>query len=104
MSGASGIGGAGAIGAAPKPDERAQLRQLAHQLEGVFLNQLMQAMRASVPHDGLLGDAPGEQMFTQLMDERISAQAADRMERGLGEALYRQLVKGLPPTDGTEAR
>jgi len=104
MSGAPGIGGPRAIGAAPPSDEHVRLRQLAHQLEGVFLNQLMQAMRASVPHDGLLGDAPGEQMFTQLMDERISAQAADRMERGLGEALYRQLVKGLPPAAGTEAR
>ena len=104
MSDVSRIDRSRALGAAPKPDERAQVRRLAHQLEGVFLNQLMQAMRASVPHDGLLGDAPGEQMFTQLMDERISAQAADRMERGLGEALYRQLVKGLPPTDGTEAR
>ena len=100
----NGPAGSGAIGAAPKPDARAQVRQLAHQLEGVFLNQLFQAMRASVPQDPESGGAPGQEMFTQMFDERVAAQAADHMSHGLGEALYRQLAARLPESGTTEAK
>lgn len=101
MSGPAGVGG---MGAAPKPDARAQVRTLAHQLEGVFLNQLFQAMRASVPQDEESGAAPGQEMFTQMFDERVAAQAADHMSHGLGEALYRQLAARLPAPGTTEAK
>ena len=100
----SGAGGAGGIGAAPKPDPRTQVRQLAHQLEGVFLNELFKSMRASVPQDGEIGAAPGQEMFTQMFDERVAAEAANHMSRGLGDALYRQLAARLPATGPTEAK
>ena len=74
------------------------MRKLSHQLEAVFVNQLFQAMRASVPQDPVLGNAPGAEMFTQIMDEQLSRQATERMQRGLGEHLYRQLAKRLPET------
>ena len=103
MSGVDGVGRT-PLTAAPKPDERAQVRQLAHQLEGVFLNQLFQAMRASVPEDGAVDSAPGQQMFTQMFDERVAAEAANHMSRGLGDALYRQLAARLPEAGSTEAK
>jgi hypothetical protein len=88
--------------AAPARATRAELRRLAHALEGVFLNQLFQAMRQSVPRgQGPLAPGSGEEMFTSLMDESLSRQAAERMSRGVGEALYRQLARGLPPEEGT---
>jgi len=98
------VGGVGGAQPAPVPDQRAQVKQLAHQLEGVFLNQLFQAMRASVPQDGVLGSAPGQEMFTQLMDERVAQEAADHMTRGLGDALYRQMAARLPQAGSTEAQ
>lgn len=105
----NGIGGSGVTGperlsAAPKPDPKAQLRTLAHQFEGVFLNQLFQAMRQSVPQDGVIGQAPGQEMFTQLFDQKMADEAAKHMDRGLGEALIRQLEKRLPADGTTEAR
>ena len=103
MSGVGGIDRAGAA-AAPKPDPREQVRKLAHQLEGVFLNQLFQAMRESVPQDGAVDAAPGQQMFTQMFDERVAAEAANHMSRGLGDALYRQLAARLPEAGSTEAK
>lgn len=81
--------------ARPATDERERLHQLSRQLEGVFLNQLFQAMRASVPKEGLLTQNPGEEMFTQMLDERMAAEAADHMPHGLSEALYRQLAGRL---------
>lgn len=86
---------------APRPDAHAQLRRVAHQLEGVFLNQLFQAMRASVPQDESGDAAPGRELFTSLLDERLADVAAERMKGGLGEALYRQMAKRLPPEEGS---
>jgi len=83
-----------------KPDvnaQRAQLKHLSHQLEGVFLNQLFQAMRATVPHQDPSSSGEGEQLFTSMMDERLSQVAAERMTRGVGEALYHELARRLPP-------
>ena len=89
--------------AAPPPrDPRAELRRLAHELEGVFLAQLFQAMRESVPESGLTEASPGEDIFTSMLDDQVAAEAARRMERGLGEVLYRQLARRLP-ADGAAA-
>jgi len=82
---------------APAPrDDRAQIRKMAHELEGVFLNQLFQAMRASVPQDGILEAAPGQELFTSLLDERLASEAAGRTHGSIGEVLYRQLARRLP--------
>ena len=88
--------GIGPVGGPPPRDSRAELRRLSQQLEGVFLSQLFQAMRQSVREQGLTNPSPGEEMFTSLMDDALANQAATHMHRGLGEALYHQLVKRLP--------
>lgn len=75
---------------------RDELRRLSRELEAVFVNQLFQAMRASVPQNDLVGHAPGEEMFTSIMDERLASEAAQRMRGGLGESLYRQLARRIP--------
>jgi Rod binding domain-containing protein len=90
-------GGPGVTPIQPLDDAHAKLRRAAHQLEGVFVRQLFQAMRESGPSAGLLGGGAGEQMFTSLMDDALADTAAQRLERGIGEALYRQLSRSLPP-------
>jgi flagellar protein FlgJ len=72
------------------PDEM-RLRRACAQMEGVFLTQLMKAMRETVPQDGAIDGGSGEDMFTAMLDEHVSDSAAARQERGLGAALFRQL-------------
>ena len=79
----------------PVDDERAKLRKASHQLEGIFLAHLFQAMRETVPQ-AESPDAAGREMFTSLLDDELASRAADQMHRGLGEALYRQLSRHLP--------
>jgi flagellar protein FlgJ len=95
----SAVRGPAGLTVAPRPDAHAQLRRMAHQLEGVFLNQLFKAMRASVPEGGITEAAPGRELFTSLLDERLASQAAERMKGGLGDALYRQMARRLPPEE-----
>lgn len=56
-------------------DEKA-LKQSAEALEGLFVQQLFQAMRAGVPTDGLVERGPGEDMFSSMLDQRIAEDVA----------------------------
>jgi flagellar protein FlgJ len=80
---------------APGEAEKARLRKAAAGMEAVFLEQLLKAMRETVPQDGALETGAGEAMFTGMMDSHLSGVAAARQSRGLGEALYRQLARML---------
>lgn len=82
---------------AQSPSPHARLRASARQLEGVFVGQLLKAMRASASEGGLTGISTGEQLFTELFDERMAQEAALRSRNGIGEAIYRQMARRLSP-------
>ncbi len=86
------------------PPRDARLQQAVTQLEGVFVQQLYKAMRESVPQqEGIVSGGTGEEMFTALMDQHLAAETPRHWERGLSDALYRQLSRHLvsasPSTD-----
>lgn len=63
---------------AARAADEAKLKQSAEALEGLFVQQLFQAMRASVPTDSLLERGPGEDLFTSMLDERMAEDVATR--------------------------
>lgn len=83
------------------PDDRdAALRKAADGMEAIFMQQLLKAMRDTVPADGgIVPRGQGEELFTGLMDERIAADTSAQWKRGLGDAIYRALRHraGLAP-------
>ncbi|HEY0970383.1 MAG TPA: rod-binding protein [Gemmatimonadales bacterium] len=82
----------GRAGATPTPlTENERLRKVARDLEGVFVEQMFRAMRETVPDGGVVDGGTGEEMFTTLLDQKLSADAPARWDRGLAEAVYRQL-------------
>ncbi len=88
----------------PAPREpRAELRKLAHQLEGVFVLQMFKAMRESVPQGGLLDSNPGERLLQGVLDEKLASAAAEKARGRLSEAIYRQLSRKLGPETPVEA-
>lgn len=102
--------GPGPVGPGPRPlngapprDDLAQLRKVATQLEGVFMAQLFQAMRQSVPDSGLMENSPGEKLFTSMLDDQLAQVSASRMQRGLADALFRQLSRRLQQTQAPSA-
>lgn len=68
-----------------------QLRRAARELEGVFVTELFKAMRQTVPEGGLTGGGMGEEMFTGMLDQHLAPRSAAGWERGIADALYRQL-------------
>ncbi len=81
----------------PRPtSESDRLWQAAHDLEGVFLAQLFQAMRSTVPQgEGFLASSSSEDIFSAMLDEMLGKFAAERLEGGMGDALYRQLSRRI---------
>lgn len=70
--------------------EAQRLATAARQLEGVFVEQLFKAMRATVPEDGVMSGGAGEEMFTGLMDQHLSERVPSQWQGGLSDALLRQ--------------
>jgi flagellar protein FlgJ len=101
MSGIDPLRGGAPVGGPASPNAAAhrKLRTLSKELEGVFLGQLFQAMRATVPENETMGGGAGQEMFTAMLDERMAHEAAQRMRGGIGDALYRQLSRRLPPEE-----
>ncbi len=84
-------------------DKNAELKKVAGQLEGLFVQQLFKAMRDTVPQeDGIVSGGSGEEIFTSLMDEHLAAETPRHWEGSLGAALYRQL-QSLAATSGDAA-
>ena len=86
------------VGAAPKPNDAARLRQTALQLEGLFVQRMFAAMRETVPEGGMMPQSSAEETFTQLLDEKMSEQVPQQWngEHSLANALYNQLRRQLP--------
>lgn len=87
---------------ATAPDPHEGLRRASHALEAVFINQLFQAMRASVPQEEAT-DSAARDLFTGMLDERFATLTAEGSTRGLGEALYHQMARRLDAVTGPDA-
>ncbi len=93
----SDVGGVqGPAGRNAGAEAHARLRQAAHDLEAVFVNELFKAMRQAAPSQGILSQDAGQELFTGMLDERLSRIQAERADSALSRALYRQLSRRLP--------
>lgn len=72
----------------PTPD---QLRSACRDFESIFIQQMMQQMRRTVPQDGLFNGGQAEQMYTSMLDGELSKSFAQQRGLGLSDVLYRQL-------------
>ncbi|MBI2502349.1 MAG: rod-binding protein [Candidatus Latescibacteria bacterium] len=85
---------------------RAALKQVAEEFEAVFMYQVVQAMRQTVPKSGLVEKGEGEEVFEGMLDEEWAKKLAGRGgPASLSEVLYRQLSRaaGLEEEGGARA-
>ena len=79
------------LAAAMSGQDEGGLKEACQQFEAVFLNLMLQSMRATVPKSGLLGNDQGEEIFTSMLDQKLSENMAKAGGTGLADMLYRQL-------------
>ena len=77
--------------AADKADE-ARLEKACKDFEAIILNQMLSAMRKTVPEGGLFEKSFSENIYQSMMDEELSKKIAHGKGMGLGEMLFRQLT------------
>ncbi|MCS6860470.1 MAG: rod-binding protein [Abditibacteriales bacterium] len=71
-----------------------ELRKATQDFEAIFVAQLLSQMRkAMAPPSSLLGGGREEETFREWMDQEIGKSVARRGGLGIGEAVYRQLLK-----------
>jgi len=88
---------------ATAPDPRERLLESTRQLEAVFYQQMLQAMRDAAPAEGgLFETSEGEKIFRGLFDETLARLAAEQSERGPGMAMFRQMSGHLPPEEAAD--
>ena len=67
--------------------------------------RMLKLMRETIPQNGLLGNGPGKEIYQSLMDQELARKISQRGGVGLGEKLYRQVLKreerpGTPSPEG----
>lgn len=76
-------------------DPHANLRPVARQMEGMFVQMMLKSMREALPKDGLFS-SDQTQLYTSLYDQQI----AQQMTAGKGLGLADQLVKQMAAAQG----
>ena len=75
-----------------------KMKKACADFESLFLYQLMQEMRNTIPKSGLMGDGKTEDMYNSIMDLELSREIASKREIGIATMLYNQL-SGQVKTD-----
>lgn len=78
---------------AEKDDER--LKEACRELEAVFVNTVLERMRATIIRDGLIKKGLGEDIFTSMLDSELAREISKGKGTGIADLLYRQLSKNI---------
>ncbi len=75
-----------------EPGKGEGLRKACREFESIFIYQLLQAMRRSIPKDGLFRGKE-EEFYRPMLDEQLARSVALGRGLGLGEILYREFTR-----------
>lgn len=78
-----------------KDKNEEELRKACQQLESVFLNQILQSMRATIPKSDFLGQSFATDTFESMLDEEYAKEISKTGSTGLAEIIFRQLSQKL---------
>ncbi|MBI9085919.1 MAG: rod-binding protein [Desulfobacterales bacterium] len=91
--------GAGKTDPAPR-----RLASACAELESLFIKQLFEQMRATIPKSGLLGGGSTEALFTSMLDQEMAKELAARGGIGLASLLRDQLAgQEITKVDGNDS-
>ncbi|NLU42587.1 MAG: flagellar biosynthesis protein FlgJ [Firmicutes bacterium] len=74
-------------------NERKRLMEACEEFESLFTHMLLRSMRRSVPKTGLTDGGAGEEIFQDMLDEKISVTSAKTGQLGLARVLFEQLTR-----------
>lgn len=75
-----------------------KLKEACQNFEAIIIQQMLTAMRKTVPKDGLFASGYAEDMYQSMYDEGLSKEIASGKGLGLADILYQQLSGGVTTT------
>jgi len=73
--------------------EETKLREAANDFEAIFVQQMLKTMRKTSLESNFIQKSEGEKYFRSVLDEHYAQIAAKSGSLGLGEMIYKQLMK-----------
>ena len=74
-------------------DPQANLKPVARQVEGMFVQMMLKSMREALPKDGLFG-SDQTRLYTSMYDQQIAQQMTAGKGLGLAEMMVKQMATG----------
>lgn len=89
----AGIGGTSALALAGDKTMKSKdkVANLAREFESIFMNQMLKAMRQTIPKNELVNGGHAEEIYSSLLDEEFSRRMAYTQQGGISQALANQL-------------
>ncbi len=80
------------IGQDPTSNEHdKKLREVSKQFEGIFVNQMVSAMRKTVVRQGFVKESHAERVYQSMLDQESASKITDSGELGLANLVYQHL-------------
>ncbi|KMK19125.1 flagellar rod assembly protein FlgJ [Pluralibacter gergoviae] len=79
-------------------DPQGNLRSVARQVEGLFVQMMLKSMREALPKDGIFS-SDQTRLYTSMYDQQIAQQMTDGKGLGLAEAMVKQMTAAQPQAD-----
>jgi flagellar protein FlgJ len=76
-----------------KQEDHPEVRKVAKQFEGLFINQMVSAMRKTVAKGGLVPESNAERVYQSMLDNQYSEKMADTEQLGLSQMIYDHLLR-----------
>lgn len=80
---------------APADENRRALADACRQFESIFIEMLLERMRATIPESGLVEKRFDSKVYESMFDEQLARVMAGSGGLGLARQLYEQLSKSL---------
>lgn len=78
-------------------DPQAHAKEVAKQVEGMFVQMMLKSMRQALPQDGLLSTEQ-TRLYTSMYDQQIGQQIASK-GLGLADMMVKQMAQATPPDE-----
>jgi Rod binding domain-containing protein len=78
---------------AAENSEDLSLRKQCTEFESFLYNCMLKTMRSTVSEDGLFSGGNAEKIYQSMLDQEYSLMMSEKMNSGIADALYKQLMQ-----------
>ena len=75
----------------PASDTDRKLMEVSKQFEGIFVNQMVSAMRKTVVRQGIVPESHAERVYQSMLDQEHAQKITESGEMGLAALVYQHL-------------